>query len=101
MTAPAGFKDAKMLVFYLRDHGIVLATRTRGTQAADHLRQLAAENHGMIEVNFDGVEAASPPFLQELVREVRTLKDRAIYSCLNEDVSATLTFVENRLADRG
>lgn len=92
---------ASVLVFYLRDHGIVLATRARGRAVVEHLAALAAENPGMIEVNFEGVEAVSPPFMQEVVREVRKLEDRAIYSCLNEDVHATLTFVESQEADRG
>lgn len=73
--------------------GRVASTRPKGEQVAAHLTRLAADAD-LVEVNFKGVEVASPPFMQEIVRAVRLLGDRAIYSCLNEDVHATLTYVE-------
>ncbi len=85
--------------FYVRDHGIALATRNRGRQVAEHLSALAAERPGLIEVNFDGCEVATAPFMDELLRVCKALGDRIIYSCLNEDVHAALTFVENRMAE--
>ncbi len=88
--------------FYVKDFaGVVCATRNRGRQVAVNLGRLAAERPGMIEVSFEGVEVATAPFMDEVVRQVRKLEDRAIYSCLSEDVHATLTYVENREAPRG
>ena len=85
-------------MFYVADFaGKVAATRVAGREVAEHITRIAAESDPtMIEVNFSGVEIATTPFLQEVMRAVRALKDKAIYSCLNEDVSSVLTLVENK-----
>lgn len=89
--------DADVLVYYVHDDaGTVLATRHNGRKVAEHLRSLAAERDGLIEVNFSRCEVASVPFMDEVVRVARECGDQVIYSCLNEDVHRTLTFAENR-----
>ncbi len=95
MSAP--MSAPKLQVFYVVDFsGAVASTRARGKETADALTRIAAESDAsMIEVSFSGVEVASAPFMQEVVRATQELKDRAIYSCLNADVNATLTDVEN------
>src|SRR3954447_9841804 len=88
------------LHIYLRDHGIVLATRPRGRGAADQIRDVA-DQAGDIILDFDEVEVASGPFLQEIVDAAQSLVMRAaaddgrivLFANMNEDVSETLRFV--------
>jgi hypothetical protein len=81
-------------VFAVSQFGPILSTRSKGVRAAEALSVFAAEHDGLVEVSFAGCKVASPPFMQELTRACRSLGDRIIYSCLNEDVNATLTYVE-------
>ena len=98
---PADCPGGGFRVFYVADFaGKVAATRHLGREVADHITRVAKEaDPALIEVNFSGVEVATPPFLQEVVRSVRALRDGAIYSCLNQDVSSVLTLVENKERD--
>ena len=92
--------DYSPLHLYLRDHGTILATRPRGRNAADQIRELAATPGDLI-LDFDAVEVASVPFLQEVVDEAHAAVQRAakddgrivLFANMNEDVSETLRFV--------
>ena len=84
---------------YLRDHGRVLSTRPRGRDAADRLRAVADEPGDLI-VDFEGVEVASPPFLQEVVDAAHSLVLRdtntgriVLFAQMNEDVAETMRYV--------
>jgi hypothetical protein len=91
--------DHTPLHVYLRDHGIVLATRPLGRRAADHVRTIADER-GDVILDFAGVEVATPPFLQELVDAVHglVLRDRGtgrivVFANMNEDLAETMRYV--------
>lgn len=92
--------DHSPLHIHMRDHGVILATRPRGREAADQVRELAATPGDLI-MDFAGVEVASAPFLQEIVDEAHAVVLRAakedgrivLLANMNEDVSETLRFV--------
>jgi len=91
---------------YMRDEGRFLATREAGRRAAGSFRRVAGMQ-GDIILDFNGVEAATPPFLQELWNEVGSLilathgAGRIVLAAnLNEDLAETLTYVAAR-AKRG
>jgi DNA-binding transcriptional ArsR family regulator len=91
--------DQNPLHVYLRDQGRVLSTRPRGREAADQLRVVADEPGDLI-LDFEGVEVASPPFLQEIVEAshalVRRDKDTGrivLFANMNEDVAETMRYV--------
>jgi hypothetical protein len=79
----------------------VLASRNRGKEIADRLREISLELplEDQLAVSFAQVEAASAPCLQEILA---CLDDRfpGRYQLLemNEDVGETLAFVRNRRA---
>jgi hypothetical protein len=87
------------LHYYMSDTGRVLSTRSRGKQVSDHLRELSleVEEGEKVIIDFSKVEVTSAPFLQEVLE---TLEDRfsGQYEivAMNEDVSETLAFVQNR-----
>jgi DNA-binding transcriptional ArsR family regulator len=90
------------LHIYLRDQGPTLSTRERGKRVAEQIRSLA-EEPGDIILDFSGVEAATPPFLQEVIDAFHAviLRDREtgrilLAANLNEDLAETMTFVLNR-----
>jgi DNA-binding transcriptional ArsR family regulator len=87
---------------YLRDEGQVLATRDRGRALADRLRTLA-EEPGDIILDFEGVEAATPPFLQEVIDALHDViyresdTGRIVFAVnMNDDLAESMTFVLNR-----
>jgi len=91
--------DHRPLHVYLRDHGHVLSTRPRGRNAADHLRSVADEPADLI-LDFEDVEVASPPFLQEIVDAAHglVLRDKdtgriVLFANMNEDVAETMRYV--------
>ena len=91
--------DPTPLHTYMRDHGSVLATRPLGRHAADHLRTIADEP-GDVIVDFDKVEVATPPFLQELVDTAHELVRRdlttgriVLFANMNEDLAETMRYV--------
>lgn len=90
------------LHFRLCDHGAVLASRRRGREVAEHLRELADDQVDVI-LDFDGVEASTPPFLQELLDAVQGVIGRdpdwgrlVVAANLNEDIAETLALVLER-----
>lgn len=87
------------LHFYLRDHGVVLANRRRGREVAGHLRELA-ESRQDIVLDFDEVDAVTPPFVQELLDAVQSaVRDDGrlvVAANMNDDVEETLSFVLER-----
>lgn len=90
------------LHFRLGDHGVVLASRRRGRDVAEHLRELGDEPTDII-LDFQGVEASTPPFLQELLDAVQAIIGRdpdwgrlVIAANLNEDIAETLALVLER-----
>jgi DNA-binding MarR family transcriptional regulator len=88
------------LHLYLYDHGKILATRPRGREAADQIRNIA-DQPGDLILDFRGVEVASAPFLQEVVDAAHGIVLRAakeagrivLFANMNEDVGETLRFV--------
>jgi hypothetical protein len=87
---------------YLADHGKILATRERGKEAAGHLREIAEEPGDLI-LDFRAVEAATPPFLQEIIDSVQSIINSAgrtgrlvVAAHMNDDVAETLGFVVAR-----
>jgi DNA-binding MarR family transcriptional regulator len=91
--------DHTPLHVYVRDHGTVLATRPLGRRAADHVRAIADEPGDLI-LDFEGVEVATPPFLQELVDVVHGLVLRdtgtgriVVFANMNEDLAETMRYV--------
>lgn len=95
-------QDTTTLHVYLADHGQVLATRSHGREVADHLRAVS-DRPGDIIVDFSDVEAATPPFLQELVDAMQSIILRApdsgrivLIAHMNEDVEETLGYVMGR-----
>jgi hypothetical protein len=95
--------SANALYFYLRDDGAVLAARRRGRLTSERLRALATD-HKDIVLDFDGVEALTPPFAQELFDAIHAIVGPGLDSGrlvvvvnANEDVLDTLKLVlENR-----
>jgi len=91
----------EVLHFYLRDRGPVLASRRRGREAAQHLRELSEEPSDLI-LDFKDVEAVTPPFLQELLDAVQSTinpgdRGRLVVAAnLNDDVAETLALVLER-----
>ena len=91
---------AETLHFYLRDYGPVLANRRRGREVAERLRDLSDEHHDLI-VDFDDVEAVTPPFIQELLGAIQSVADRedgrlVLATNMNEDVAETFALVLER-----
>jgi DNA-binding MarR family transcriptional regulator len=90
---------------YLRDEGIILSTRERGKRLAAQLRAIADEP-GDIILDFNGVEAATPPFLQEVIDAIHGVVLQSLQSHnagrillaanMNEDLAETMSFVLNR-----
>lgn len=60
----------KNINFILCSFSNVLATRQQGAQAREVLRELLSEEPANVALNFNGVDAVAPPFLDELLDEV-------------------------------
>jgi anti-anti-sigma regulatory factor len=89
-------------VFAIGNNGRVLGTRELGRELADKVRKVIAEADGAVIVDFNGVEVASSPVLDELACAMRAaLQDHdgqiLVLTHLNRDVHETLQLVlENR-----
>lgn len=93
----------KMITFHMAEHGRspVLATRELGRQVG---RQVQDELAGaeILLLTFTGVEVASPPFLDEIVRAVHSVlrggdtKLMVVTLDMNEDVRESLALVLDR-----
>lgn len=81
----------------------VLATRTRGKQSADELRELAIAHPGSsIIVDFTGVKAATGPYLQELLAALEDQFDGFRFEGMDDDLSETVAFAVSRyITDSG
>lgn len=90
---------AETLHFHLRDHGPVLVNRRRGREVADRLRDLS-EDRGDVILDFDDVDAVTPPFVQELLDAVQSVvrgDGRLVVAAnMNDDVAETLSLVLER-----
>ncbi len=91
--------DKPVLHIYMRDYGAFLSTRQAGKKAADEFRRLTRAE-GDVILDFDGVEAATPPFLQEVLDAVTALTianedtGRIVLAAhLNDDLTETLRYV--------
>src|SRR5690242_4270021 len=67
--------EREPLWFKLADRGAVLATRADGVEAAQQLHRLYAGQPTII-LDFEGVQAASIPFLSQLLSEVSEIVRR-------------------------
>jgi hypothetical protein len=87
--------------FALRDYGKVLATRNVGRKVAAHLRD-RLETGDDIVLSFRGVEAVTPPFLDEVLRTLQPVlagsdeRPAVVTSGMNADVKETIGFVAER-----
>jgi len=91
----------KLDIVALRAHGRVLGTRKLGSQLATTLRDRVAAGDGVVLVDFDGVEVASSPVLDEIACALRAaIADNpgrfVVLTNLNEDVYDTLQLVVER-----
>lgn len=91
---------SETLHFYLHDHGPVLANRRRGREVAERLRDLS-ERHQDLILDFEDVEAVTPPFIQELLGAIQSVADRedgrlVLATNMNEDVVETFALVLER-----
>lgn len=93
--------SVKPVHFALADHGRVLATRNVGDKVAAHLSRLIKQQPSFV-LNFKGVEAVTPPFLDELLRVVRGALSTEhegrviVVTQLDDDVRETLQLVLER-----
>jgi len=81
--------------------GKILGTRALGREVAEQLRERVGEGEHDLFIDFDGVQVASSPFLDELARMLRAWNvdhpDRfVVLTHLNEDVQDTLALVLQR-----
>lgn len=87
------------LHIYMRDRGAFLSTREAGKEAViDFLR--ITSTPGDVILDFEGVEAATPPYLQELFDAIASLilaghgNGRIVLAAnLNEDLAETMRYV--------
>lgn len=91
----------KLDVVALRAHGRVLGTRKLGSELATELRERVAAANSAVLVDFDGVEVASSPVLDEIACALRAaIKDNpgrfVLLANLNEDVHDTFVLVLER-----
>lgn len=85
-------------VIGLRQRGRVLGTRSLGQELAELIRHTAADSARPMVIDFNGVEVASSPVLDEIARALRAAiadyPDRfVVLANLNEDVHDTLALV--------
>lgn len=88
----------KPAVLALRKHGRVLGTRTLGIELAAELREAVTATDGPILVDFNAIQVASSPVLDEISCALRSaLLDHpgriVVLTNLNEDVTETLQLV--------
>jgi len=99
MEKPSDNLAPRVIHIYMRDYGTFLSTRQSGRAAAEDFKRLSREE-GDIILDFSGVEAATPPFLQEVLDAVTTLAlanedtGRIVLAAhLSEDLAETLRYV--------
>jgi hypothetical protein len=90
----------KKLHMRLGEQGKVLATRRAGRDLGHRVQEIW-EDGSALDLDFGGVLAVTPPFLDELFRAVRAELDRSegsvVYaSAMNEDVFETAKMVLER-----
>jgi hypothetical protein len=83
-------------VLNMSDYDPVLSTRERGRDAGDRLQD--ALQAGSVLISFDGVDVATPSFLDEVLTRLRAVLQTneqaiAIVTCMNEDVRESLELV--------
>jgi anti-anti-sigma regulatory factor len=93
--------SVKPEVVALRAYGRVLGTRKLGSELGTELRERVAATEHAVLVDFDGVEVASSPVLDEIACALRAaITDNAgrfvVLTNLNEDVRDTLLLVLER-----
>jgi hypothetical protein len=106
MTERQDISEQRVLHIFMQDHGRLLSTRPAGKKAAREIERIA-RSPGDLLLDFEGVEAATPPFLQELVNAITSIvtasegAGRIVVGVhMNEDVGETLRYVTAR-AKRG
>lgn len=106
MNERLDISEHHVLHIHMRDHGRLLSTRPAGKKAAQALQRVA-RTPGDLILDFEGVEAATPPFLQEVVNAIQAVvtagegEGRIVMTVhLNDDVAETLRYVAAR-AKRG
>jgi hypothetical protein len=106
MTDPADSAPREVQHIYMRDHGQFLSTRQAGKAAATAFQRIT-RNPGDVILDFAGVEAATPPYLQELFDAVTGLilasqgNGRIVLAAnLNADLAETMRYVAGH-AKRG
>lgn len=94
------------LHIYMRDRGEFLSTREAGKEAVADFRRITTAP-GDVILDFDGVEAATPPYLQELFDAITSLilaahgNGRIVLAAnLNDDLAETMRYVAGH-AKRG
>jgi anti-anti-sigma regulatory factor len=85
-------------VVSLGRRGRVLGTRTLGGELAELIRERAARSERTLVVDFQGVQVASSPVLDEIVRALRAViadypQRFVVVAHLNEDVRETMLLV--------
>jgi DNA-binding MarR family transcriptional regulator len=85
-------------VVSLGRRGRVLGTRQLGIELADSIRERAAHSDRALIVDFQGVQVASSPVLDEIARALRAViadypQRFAVLAHLNEDVRETMLLV--------
>lgn len=90
----------KLARYDLGQLGKTLATRTKGREAGNEAAGRLADE-GRLLLNFHGVDVASPPFLDELVRALRAVLTTGeqrwlLVAGANEDVEESLQMVLER-----
>lgn len=93
--------SVKTDVVALSAHGRVLGTRKLGIELATELRERVTAAESVVLVDFDGVEVASSPVLDEIACALRAaITDNTghfvVLTNLNEDVRDTLLLVLER-----
>jgi hypothetical protein len=83
----------------LRDFGRVLSTRDRGRETSEQLVRIA-DRPGDVILDFEGVEVATPPFLQELTNGIQSIIQThpdtgriVVVANMNDDLYETFGFV--------
>lgn len=99
MTTDKKDFQPRVIHIYMRDQGTFLSTREAGKRAAADFERLT-RSEGDVILDFGGVEAATPPFLQEVLDAATALTHRysetgriVIAAHLNEDLAETLRYV--------
>jgi hypothetical protein len=106
MTDTAEQVPAEVLHIHMGDRGSFLSTRAAGKEAVADFQRITA-SPGDVILDFEGVEAATPPYLKELFDAITALilagagNGRIVLATnLNEDLDETMRYVATH-AKRG